>query len=189
MLKLVDKSTQFKQEVDINENLAYRLNLTGFFGTWKEQSRLVFYFIGNWYSTDSYVGYRVYFLDDEPVAVTSQMGRKCDEDFEWVSKEAYNKVREYVKTFRTDDETEAEIDLVNMDEEISEGYKIEFNTQLFDYHKKIPLLNGEKVEIIELEKIRENFGTDSNVKIKTAGGEEKWINIRELIFPYNLKKL
>jgi len=63
---------------------------------WVKQDRLKAYWIGNWYCTDSYVGYRMYFLDDEPVAFSIQKGRKWSEKFNWISKELALKVREYL---------------------------------------------------------------------------------------------
>ncbi len=50
----------------------------------------------NWVCTDTTVGLRFYFLGDECVCASFQPGRKCDEQFEWVSQEAYNKVKTLV---------------------------------------------------------------------------------------------
>lgn len=184
IINIVDKSDKFKDSVDISR-MAEELNLPGYYN-WQETDRLVSYFIGNWYCTDSYVGYKVYFFDDEPIAVSSQMGRKCAENFEWLSKELFLKVVEYVKTF--EQESDYNFELANLDEEIGEGYKIEFNGQLFDYHKDIPLLDGEQVKIIELEKDKKYFGTEQNVKIRMNDGSEKQVKVGELIFPYNIVK-
>lgn len=48
-----------------------------------------------WYCTDRNVGLCFYFLNDEFVCASMQIGRKCDEEFEWVSKDIFNKVRDY----------------------------------------------------------------------------------------------
>lgn len=185
ILNIVDKSKHFKDSVDVSR-MADVIGLPGYYN-YEEQERFVSYFIGSWYCTDSYVGYKVYFFDDEPVAVSSQVGRKCSENFEWLSKDLFLKVKNYVMTFEIEG-NENNIELANLDEEIGEGYKIHFNGQLFDYHKEIPLLNGENVKIIELKKEKNYFGTEKSVIIKMKDGSEKWIEVGELVFPYNTAK-
>jgi len=185
IIKKVNKSDKFKDSVCVGE-IAEEMDIFDVH-CWEEQNRLVSYYIGSWYCTDSYVGYKVYFFDDEPVAVTSQLGRKCDEKFEWISKEAYIKVRDYVISFR-EDVLNDNIPLANMDEDIGDTYKINFNGQLFDYHKEIALYNGKNVKIVELIKDKKNYGTDSELKIQYENGEIIIINIKELDFPYNLNK-
>jgi len=151
----------------------------------EEHERLTSYFIGSWYCTDSCVGYKVYFFDDKPVAFSSQTGRKMTECIEWLSTEAYLEVKKYIITFINDDD---DVFLADLDEEIGETYKIEFNGQLFDYHKDIPLYDREHVKIIELQKDKNYFGTEQQVKIKFETEEEIWVKITDLDFPYNLIK-
>lgn len=184
ILDKVDKSENFKSSVYIAE-IAEDMDLE--IQNYDNQDRLISYFIGNWYCTDSYVGYKVYFFDDEPVAISSQMGRKCDENIEWVSKEQYDKVRDYVLTFQEDEEPT--ITLCDMGEEIGEAYKIHYHDQLFGYHLTIPLYNGLTVSIIEKHKGSEhnklNQYEPSLVKIQFEDKTEKWVELKELDFPYN----
>lgn len=65
-------------------------------GEWDDCEEMKCYFLISWYCTDSWVGVRAYFLNGEFVAISSQIGRKYDQEFEWVSKEAYYKVKEYI---------------------------------------------------------------------------------------------
>lgn len=188
IINKVDKSKQFEDKVYIGD-IAREMDLFNI-ENYDDQIRLISYYIGNWYCTDSYVGYKVYFFDNEPVAVSSQTGRKMNEEIEWVSKEAYKKVRDYVLTFA--EEFEPVIRLTNMDEDIGETYKISFNGQLFDYHKEIPLYNGENVKIIDTEeKSKENFNGQITKKVlisHEAFGKTEWVNVGQLDFPYNLIK-
>ena len=158
------------------------------YDSYNASNKLKSYYIGSWYCTDSYVGYKVYFLHDllhdEPVAVSSQIGRKMDEEFEWVSAEAYHRVKKYVMSFT---KHEDDVALADLDEEIGESYKIDFNSQLFEYHFDIPLYQGKKVKIIEREKLGKYFNIEQRVLIKFEDGDDKWVNVRELDFPYNLK--
>jgi hypothetical protein len=49
-----------------------------------DNPRFTVYFLHSWYCTDSWVGYRVWLLDGEPIAITYQCGRKYDEEFSWL---------------------------------------------------------------------------------------------------------
>jgi hypothetical protein len=190
LINSVDKSDKFKDQVCLYTFAEEQLNMSLY--NWVEQERFVAYFVGSWYCTDTFVGYRVYFLDDEPVALSSQLGRKSDENFEWVSLEAYNKVFQFAKTFM--DEPEPNITFCNLDEdlaEIGDGYSIKYNSQLFDYHLTIPKLNGEPVTIIEKHK-----GNDYNaegqyepslVLIERQDGSKQCIEVGDLTFPFNTK--
>ena len=45
---------------------------------------LHYFWLESWLCTDTHVGTRVYFLEDEAVAVSQQESRKCDENFYFV---------------------------------------------------------------------------------------------------------
>ena len=49
-------------------------------------------------STDTLVGYRAYYFNDEPVAFSFQTGRKEDEEFFWVSFDAFEKVQQFAES-------------------------------------------------------------------------------------------
>lgn len=187
LLARVDRQKQFEDSVDIS-SLASEMNLYGDY--YKDQSRITAYFVGGWHCTDSTVGYRAYFFDDEPVAISSQVGRKCGEDFEWMSKEAYMKVRFYIGTLL--EENVPEPPMIDDNQDIGSTYKIGYHEQLYSYHLKIPIYKGETVEIIEKHKGREHNEKGqyepSLVKIKSnrPHGLELWVVLEELDFPYNL---
>ena len=61
-----------------------------------EQDRFKAYWIGDWYCSDFWVGWRMYFFDDLPVAISSQINRNGNEEFEWFSKDVALKVRDYL---------------------------------------------------------------------------------------------
>ncbi len=184
------KKTKENRIVLSASELAKHVNLNEYDFEWKNQDRLVGYFLSTWYCTDSSVGIRVYFLDDQPVAISSQWGRKMGEDMEWLSKETYYKVKAYVESFRISKEEDDNIELSDPDQEIGESYKIEFNGQLYSFQWKIPKLNGESVEIIEL--VKEENSTANyvaqRVKIKNRDNKEEVVNIRQLDFPYYINE-
>jgi len=182
IIKRVDKSKQFKEDVWIGE-MAEELHLN--VSHYEDQDRLVSYWLGNWHCTDTWVGYKVYFLDDEAVAISLQTARKSDEQFEWISREIYYKVRDFVLEYQ--DKDEYPIDIVDLSEDIGDSYHIHYNGQVFDYHKKIARYQGEEVLITELRKDKDGYGTDQEVKIQfKKNWSEAWVKVGELEFPYNL---
>lgn len=178
----IDKSKQNESRVDTYD-LGRELNVDI---EWVNQDRLKSYWIGNWCCTDSYVGCRVYFLDDEPVAVSSQLGRKCDETFEWISKEAALKVREYLFSLIVEEEYEFIGPLCDLNEDVEEGYKIHYNSNIIN--KDMATLNGEDVFILERIKETPDYGIDRKLRLKLPSGNEKVVNILDLDFKYHLKK-
>ncbi len=151
---------------------------------WTEQNRLKSYWVGNWYCTDTYVGYKIYFLDDEPVAFSIQKGRKSDEMISWFSKELALKVKEYLITLMSEEDDKLNIEICDINEDIGETYKIEFNNQVLDYN--MSMLNGESITIIERIKETPDWGIDTKLKIKLSNSEEKIVDVRDLDFKFHL---
>jgi hypothetical protein len=112
---------------------------------WLKLERMSSYFLVKWICTDTWVGTRVYYLDDKPVCVSTQTARKSDEKFNWVSQEAFDKVVEYVESLR--DKSEYEVDTIsNMDEVFKGYYTVDYGSELLvneGYYK------GKKVKVIK----------------------------------------
>jgi len=188
LISKINKSDKFKNIIYIGDIAESVFNLFNIYD-YSEQTRLVSYYYGSWYCTDSYVGFKVYFFDDEAVAVTYQGGRKGDEEFTWLSKEAYIKVRDYVITFQQPDDENFNFTTCTLDEEMGDTYKIHFNGQLFDYHKNIPLYKGENVKIIKADrdsKDRKGWGINQILTIEYSDKRTEEVNINELDFPFNI---
>jgi len=150
----IDKSPKNESQVDTMEfssELNYEFDYVN-------QDRLKAYWIANWYCTDSYVGYRMYFLDDEPVAVSLQPGRKSNETFEWFSKEMALRVRDYLISLMSDE-------ILNPERAI---------------------YNDESIGILEEIKDANNWGIGTKLRIKLLSGEEKVVDIKEIDFQFNL---
>ena len=166
------------------EELSSIFNINNLY--YSEDERLKVYFIKKWYCTDSYVGLRAYFLNGVFVATSYQVGRKADEDFSFVSKALALELKNYLLEISVNEEIEPNYDIIDesdLDEEIPNTYKIEFNTQILH---KTALLNGERVEIL---KTRYNWGDDRyfhTVEIKNTKGKKEEIHCQELDFEYNV---
>jgi len=174
----IDKSQKNESQVDTMEfsnELNYEFDYVN-------QDRLKAYWIGNWYCTDSYVGYRMYFLDDEPVAVSMQTGRKNNEEFEWFSNELALKVRDYLISLMS--ENELNIELCDINRDIGDSYQINFNSEIL--HPERAIYNGEPIEILEQIKDKNNWGIGTELRIKLLSGEEKVVDIKEIDFEFNL---
>ena len=152
---------------------------------WIEQDRLKAYWIGNWYCTDSYVGYRMYFLDDEPVAFSTQVGRKCNEIFNWFSKELALKTRDYlISIMPNNKEDDLNFNLCDINKDVGGNYKIEYNSQILNPDKAV--YNGKPIKILERIKEIPDWGIDKKLKIQLSNGEERIVNIEELDFKFHL---
>ena len=179
----IDKTKEFEPSW---EELADIFNVNDLY--WSDDTRLKCYFIKKWYCTDSYVGTRVYFLDDEFVAISNQMGRKMNEDFSFVSEKLANKLKIYLESLVENKFNLSIIEDNFLDKEIPSTFKIEYNSQIL--HKEA-FLNGEKVKIVKTnyswkdkavgEKADRYFHT---VEILKDGKKEE-IDCRELDFEYN----
>lgn len=177
--KRIDKSDKNQSWVDTQE-LGEELGIDV---PWKEQNRIKSYWIGNWYCTDTYVGWEMYFFDDKPVAVSSQSGRKSNKEFEWFNLELAREVKEYLLTLLVNEEESLNLSVCDINDEIGDSFKISFNGQILNEDKAT--LNGEKVEILERIK-NKPYGIDDELKIKLLNGEERVVNIKDLDFSFHV---
>ena len=77
----------------------------------------------NWVCTDTGVGLRFYFLNDEFIGASFQPARKSDEEFQWVSQEAFDKCKEYIlgvyiNHLKKNDQRV--VNIINMNEDVSD---------------------------------------------------------------------
>lgn len=150
-----------------------------------ENHKLKAYWIGNWHCTHSYVGYKMYFLHDKPVAYTVQKGRKCDEIFYWFSEDIAKKVREYI-TSLIPKKNEIDVNTIDINSDIGDSYKIEYNENILSFNK--PMLNRESVIIIKRILEMPDYGIDKYLIIKLSNGKEETVHISDLDFKFYLKE-
>lgn len=179
--KKIDKSDTNKDWIDIY-TLGREFDLEVY--DCNAQDRLQSYWIGNWCCTDTCVGYKMYFLDDEPVGISMQKARKSDEEYEWFSKELALKVRNFVLSLMIEKDEELTFSLCDINDDIGDGFKIDYNANII--HPDKATLNNEPVKI--LERIREtpDHDIDQRLKIQLKDGEILEVNIHDLEFKFNL---
>lgn len=177
----IDKSDRNKDWIDISE-IGREFNLDVY--DYISQDRLQAYWIGNWCCTDTLVGYKMYFLDDEPVGVSVQKARKSDEEFEWFSKELAMRLRDYILSLMVEKDEELTFSICDINDDIGDGFRIQYNGNIVNPNKAT--LNNEPVTILERIKETPDWGIDQRLKIQLATGEVKEVDIRDLKFRFNL---
>lgn len=176
----IDKSKENEDWIDITEFAReFDIDLD-----WVEQDRVKAFWFGKWLCTDTIVGYKMYFFDDKPIAFSFQRGRKWDEEMRWFSEDSAKQVKDYLITLITEKDEELNIDICDINEEVGDSYKIEFNSQATGtaYGRRVRL-DGEEVEIIKYFR-GHPLGIDSDVRIKKSNGEEIDLSIRQLDFVF-----
>ena len=177
--KKIDKSRENEDYV-VLERVAESLEINNFYYYGDEQKRLRAYWIGYWLCTDSWVGWRMYFFDGQFVAISEQKGRKCSEDFEWVSRDAAEKVRRFLLDLISADELG--VDLCNLDEDLGDSYKIAFPNQVLNWDKA--RYKGQPIELVRKEP-RPSIST--SILIKTRDTQEEYlVDLVELDFPIHV---
>lgn len=125
------------------DNFSEILGLNFYIG-WSEEfdNRVKGYYLWNWMCTDTVVGGTLYFFDGKPLAFGFQSARKSGETIKFYSKEIAEELRSFIISLAEDEE----VDLLNLEEEISDSYSIQYAGQLMCSHK-FGKVGGEPVEI------------------------------------------
>lgn len=168
------------------ETLVQECNLS----SWSVQQeddniRLRSYWVSNHYCTDTYVGYRAYFLDDVFVCLSYQSARKSDETFEWVSKEALENVRSFIISLQEEDELSLPKEYLDMEEEFGEGYPIQYTGQML---RREVLYKGKLVDVVEDD--GKGYTNLHNIVIKEKDTDSLVdIDVRDILVPwYTIKE-
>lgn len=180
----VDRSTDNTHDVNVYDLLG-ELGIPFECG-YKEQKRLVYHWAAKWYCTDTYVGHKVYYFDDRPVAYSFQVARKASENFYWLSKETMEEVRKYVLEI-VQLENLPIVELIDRDMEMGGGIEIAFSSQIL-YNTCIYKPLRETVDIV---KTYHGYDTETWKKAVIfipSLGVKRLVEVSELLFPYKTQK-
>lgn len=181
----LDKSKS-NQESDITYNLDVFLNDLDLscYGVMQDRDnpRLKCYWLANHICTDTWVGLRAYFLDDVFVCGSHQAARKSPEYLEWLNKESIHQVRDYILSLAAEEEYDNDPNLIDMNEEMGDGYKIQYTGQCLVTYV---LYQGDIVEIVNQDDSNTNFHA---ITIRNVEGELEDIDIREVLGPWYTEK-
>ena len=182
--QLVDKASQLpKKEYNLwDEDLLSAVGLDIYYHNYDDPVNLTTNHLKQWYCTDTWVGIDVIYLNNSPVAVTNQVGRKMDVNIYFLSEEAKNSVKDYLISIYNNQQDCADyLTEDDLNEEMGDYFKIEYSSQVL---YKTAWLNGEQVEITQKPRNLNNKINLHTVAIKHKDGVEKWIDVRELDFEY-----
>lgn len=182
LFEKVDKS----EEIDGTPNYEYLCTELNLDCHWFEENRIKSYFYMKWLCTDTWVGGKVHFFDDKPMALSFQEGRKCSTKFWWVSKEIREEVKKYLKELieKMNKEEPDNFSSIDLDEEVGSTYHLSYACQILE---KRAIYNGKEVELVVKREKSKLLGTEEVVYIIENGKEIK-VDVKELKFNYNLKK-
>jgi hypothetical protein len=152
----------------------------------EDQTRLFSGFVSVHYCTDTWVGLKIYVFDDEVVAFSSQVGRKCDKVFYWVSEESYKEVKAFCLTL-CEPEEEGGINLINMEGDVSseDGYRLNFSEQMISHIHTTAKIDGEAVKV-NGDADPTNRYLSNTVLVEYPDGMVVKEEIGKLLFPYNM---
>ena len=182
--QLIEKASQLpKQEYNLwDEDLLSAVGLDIYYHNYDDPVNLTTNHLKQWYCTDTWVGIDVIYLNNSPVAVTNQVGRKIDVNIYFLSEEAKNSVKDYLISLYNNQQDCADyLTEDDLNEEMGDYFKIEYSSQVL---YKTARLNGEKVEITQKPRKLNDKINLYQVAIKHKDGVEEWVDVRELDFEY-----
>lgn len=138
--------------------------------------------------TDTWVGCMVWFLDNEPVCVTNQSGRKSDMTFKFLSMEAHAKVRQYVMDCSVEHNnchseafTEEELDA----DVVEPHNRVGFSGQVLDY---VGYFADRRCVLVSKDPHQRKSYTESDIGVKfDDDGSEATISVREFYIPLRVE--
>ncbi len=179
LLQLVNKTKDNEDWVDIHF-IANELFIDPCFN-FAENTRLTSYWLKSWMCTDTMVGDKVFYLDEEPVMVSSKSGRKCDTFTKWVSKDAAKAVHEYV-TSLIQDEAHHGLTIAE-DIDFKNGYRLSYTSQIMRHHTVARYMATD--EIVKIVEIPQGIAM-TDVTVMKENGEKIEVHLHGLVFPYHI---
>lgn len=189
LINLVDTSDEnkiewfdldpFCYELDIHE-----VNLT------KAYAGLTAYWIQHWMCTDTMVGMQAIFLNNEPVALTTQVARKSDCNIHWLNKDSLERTRDFLYSCIDSRESDGRYQFIDPDETTSLYFTVDYTSQLVDYHGTY---NGRKCTYINKRNVLYRPTSDHNdycakmILVQFEDGMLEEIDVSDFHIPLYLK--
>lgn len=185
LIKNLDKSERNQDKYLDLQPIASEFYIDEYFD-YSDEIKITAYWLSKWYDSGSFIGDKIYFLGNEPIALSSKHNGKSDEKFTWFSYDLAKKVRDYLLSLIPKNDLKImTCDVSNT--ELGNHYKLHFNAEVLDWSKA--RYKGEPIELIHRIKETPDFGMDTKSKIKVLStGEEKNVDIKELDFLYHIKE-
>lgn len=179
----VDRSEKNEDDADIDA-FCQALDINEWLG-WDKRfdERVKGYALTQWLCTDTHVGMNVYFMDDEPAAVSTQSARKSDVYIRFVSEEAALKVRDFILSLAKEDEKFYPT-IAALDDEYGESYTVRYHSELLT---DIGLYGGAPVKV-QRRRMDYNEPCDEwyKVDVMFEDGAIERIHLSDFKIPYHL---
>jgi hypothetical protein len=151
------------------------------------ESQLKEFWIGPWYCTDTWVGFRVIFWNNKFLCLTYQSARKSSCEYKWVSETKRKEVYNYIASLKQDLYGDGNIELINFEEDFAEGYQVSYHSELLTMHGyNRAIYKGEEVKV--LGKPPEPNDYICKKAIIIYKGFEKIVPLKSLIFKWASNK-
>lgn len=184
LIQKVDRSTKNEDAADIDA-FCQALDINEWLGWNKDfDERVKGYALTQWLCTDTHVGMNVYYMDDRPVAVSTQSARKSDVRISFVSLEAAQQVKDFILSLVGADELNPT--LCDLEEECGEDYTVNYHSELLT---DVGLYEGQEVKVVR-RKMDYNEHVDEwhKVDVILPDGTQERIDLDGFKIPYHLEK-
>lgn len=185
LIAKVDRSAKNEDAADI-DTFCQALDINEWLG-WDKRfdERVKGYALTQWLCTDTPVGMNVYFMDDEPIAVSTQSARKSDVYIRFVSEEAALKVRDFILSLVKEDEKFYPT-IAALDDEYGDSYTVRYHSELLT---DVGLCDGQQVKV-QRRKMDYNEPCDewSKVDVVFEDGTVERIHLNDFKIPYHLEQ-
>ena len=101
ILKTIDTSKMNRTYCDFHDMCEQEFDIYEYLQ--QDEIRLTYCYYHTWMCTDTYVGVRVWYLDNNVVCISFKPYRKSDEIFYWLSVQNFEEVHRYAQSLREPD--------------------------------------------------------------------------------------
>lgn len=185
MIKRVRRFDKNSHDSSIDE-FCMALDINTMLG-WSEEfsKRVREHYLIKWYCTDTWVGTCVYYMDDEPIAISTQDARKSDKIYEFISEEAASKVRDFILELIAKDYPPC-YDLIDMNKDVDEFYSVSYTGQLLE---PIGMFEGRKCTLIKKPKgglVDGVYHVPTTIIVYFEDGTHKEIDVKDFKIKVNI---
>jgi hypothetical protein len=141
------------------------------------------YYAGPWLCTDTWVGTTVIFHNNQAILFVHQSARKNSPDYAFVGgKETATRLRATLMALVP--EPELNVDEVDLDEEVGDGFKVNYSSQLLDKEVIIDA-TGERAAVVQRFHAYKDIKRWSDVVVEVDGARRE-ITMDEVTVPWRV---
>lgn len=113
IIKKIDTSKMERNGVSFYEMCESEFEIYDWFVQPNGNERLTYCYYHKWICTDTEVGIRVWYFDNEPVCISWKPYRKSKEEFGWISKEKFNDVKKYTISLLKKNDDDFKVNIID----------------------------------------------------------------------------